>query len=157
MGLGTAVDTSDDVHPPQLVERMLGPGVRQAGCDAAPLFERAGCRAAKRRPDPNDPDGRSSQMPLFFLVAAPEIETPERAQWRDLPQPREAARRGDEYEKAATTPKQNDPKFLRLLRPSNRFALSRGASRGRTERRRLQRGVGRRLIHGIVAGTGPER
>jgi hypothetical protein len=52
------------------------------------------CRAAAResrlprgvtRPDPNDPDGRSSQMLLFFLVAAPEIETPERAQWRDLP------------------------------------------------------------------------
>lgn len=50
----------------------------------APLFERACGRAASHRPDPNDPDGRSSQVLLFSLAAAA-IETPERARWCDLP------------------------------------------------------------------------
>lgn len=51
-------------------------------------------------------------MLSFVFVAAPEIETPERAQWRNLPPPREAAGRCDEHQRAATTRDQSDPEFF---------------------------------------------
>jgi hypothetical protein len=58
----------------------------------APLPESPGC--CELDPTcPDGPDDRSSQMLLCFVRSAPEIETPERAQPRDLPPPREAARR----------------------------------------------------------------
>jgi hypothetical protein len=101
---GTTAETSDDVHAAQLVGRMLG----QVSANVAATPRRCSREpvASRRRPDPNDPDGRSNPMLLFFLVAAPEIETPERAQWRDLPPPREAARRRDEHQEVATTPEE---------------------------------------------------
>ena len=39
----TTVETSDDVHNAQLIDRMLGQALRQRGGDAAPLVERARC------------------------------------------------------------------------------------------------------------------
>jgi hypothetical protein len=62
---GTTVQTRDDVHDARLVERMLARRSptwrgRRAAVRETPS------RAPWRRPDPNDPDARSGQMPLFF-------------------------------------------------------------------------------------------
>lgn len=60
---------------------------------------------------------------LFSVVAAPEIETLEGAQSRDLPLPSEAATRFEKHQEAAITPTKSDLKFfvfsVRLTAPAH--------------------------------------
>src|SRR3990167_8513139 len=71
----------------------------------------------RTRPDSNAPDGRSSQMLSFFIVAAPEIETPERAQCRDLSGRAKQLSPAMSPKKPQPPPKPSDLKYFFFVRP----------------------------------------
>jgi len=78
-------------------------------------------------------------MLLFSTVAAPEIETPERARAATWPKPRAAARHHDERREAATTPMETDPKSL-VLCPYNDRGSPAAAAHHRFKRASSRRG-----------------
>ena len=144
---GTTAETSDGAQAAPLVERMKA--------KRAPTCLRQS-RRRSREPAASLPDADLIQMtPVaaaarcsVLFVAAPEIETPDRTGPAYSPSPREAARRRDEDQEAATTRTKSDLKFfVFLVRLTHwRSAASRAGTRlMRTlnAARRLQRPVSR--------------
>jgi hypothetical protein len=108
---GPTVETSDDVHAAQLVERALG----QASTNLAATPRRCSREPAASTSDADVIESpRRPQKTLVFVVllSRPRSKTPEWAQPRDWPPPHEAAQRRDEHQEAARTPKQSDLKFF---------------------------------------------